>query len=562
MATSPPTETFIYHSAHGDTNTKKGSFGDPYLVNPKAKNPVHPIKLPKGSVMNGITIELVIYSRVSCYISDISGQNTEDGCDDEVKDLSQFKPQLTIQCRGEEDYFYITEITDQEAGIVIYDENKKREAKSYPNSGYYYNEDSWQTGITEVYNDNGDAKFRPLTITRHKNIRSDERRDPCWYLFTAAYASKFKKEFHEDYFNYDGWSKDKKIKILKQLYGLFVDIGRERTYIYRVLQILEDNNIMEVPLSYDFEFKDIPWSQFDGKSLDDLLDAIRGCFDYDIGVSLHNRNSGQSLIAQVISEGLRNLQERSGSELTKGNYRITMYNSTCRSPKTPDFVTGFTEFAPEYNELPQRKRSAIDSMNSDMLEITTKISVLSDIIDTRKEKMRLEEKLEELEDKIIDIERDMDIEETVRKNKIDKIQPNILRLKSEIKDVDDTLDSYYSSHWGGKYWKEYTYDDLVNRKSSLEESFKKLSKQKKAIEIGIKQGLGPMVDKKTRSGKSDNPTRLSLKRPRLSASKKKKKKSNKSKKKSNKSKKTSNKSKKKPIQSKKKQSKTRKKKSS
>jgi hypothetical protein len=256
-----------------------------------------------------------------------------------------------------------------------------------------------------------------------------------------------------------------------------------------------------------------------------------------MGVSLHNRNSGQSLIAQVISEGLRNLQERSGRKLAKGHHRITMYNSTCRSPKTPDFVTGFTEFAPEYNELPQRKRSAIDSMNSDMLEITTKISVLSDIIDTRKEKMRLEEALEELEDRIIDIEREIDIAETVRKKKIDEIEPNIQRLKSEIKDVDDTLDSYYSSHSGGKYWKEYTYDDLVRRKSSLEESFKKLSQQKKAIEIGIKQGLGPMIDKKTRSGKSDNPTRLSLKRPRLSASKKKKKTSNKSKKSSNKSKK-------------------------
>ena len=176
--------------------------------------------------------------------------------------------------------------------------------------------------------------------------------------------------------------------------------------------------------------------------------------------------------------------------------------------------------------------------------------------------MRLEEALEELEDKIIDIERETGIAETVRKEKIDKIEPNIQRLKSEIKDVDDTLDSYYSSHWGGKYWKEYTYDDLVNRKSSLEESFKKLSKQKKAIEIGIKQGLGPMVDKKTRSGKSDNPTRLSLKRPRLSASKKKKKTSNKSKKTSNKSKKTSNKSKKSSNKSKKKQSKTGKKKRS
>ena len=61
MATSPLTETFIYHSAHGDTNTKKGTFGDPYLVNPKAKNPVHPIKLPKGSVMDGLTIDRYFY---------------------------------------------------------------------------------------------------------------------------------------------------------------------------------------------------------------------------------------------------------------------------------------------------------------------------------------------------------------------------------------------------------------------------------------------------------------------------------------------------------------------
>ena len=54
---------------------------------------------------------------------------------------------------------------------------RKVRLNHYPNSGYYYNEDSWQTGITEVYNDNGDAKFRPLTVTRHENIRSDTRRD-------------------------------------------------------------------------------------------------------------------------------------------------------------------------------------------------------------------------------------------------------------------------------------------------------------------------------------------------------------------------------------------------